>query len=203
MLASSGSARWQPRRWQWWLSQRVSGLSVRPAVSLLPADSVRTMISYPWLTGTYRSSSSAYCRRLIERFGAAWPFIPPETAQGSGLQDRRLLKKGIRKAPDVALLPNPAVYENQGGAARGAAGPAPAPPLSLGRPARRAPCPQPRDSPPDQHGHSPRTPDAYSPPIFPDRSPARRSQTPGLSLMEGSGRVGQPTGRVPSTRYQV
>jgi hypothetical protein len=32
----SGSARWQPRGWQWWLSQGVSGLPVRPAVSLLP-----------------------------------------------------------------------------------------------------------------------------------------------------------------------
>jgi hypothetical protein len=34
-----GSARWRPPRWQWWLSQRVSRLPVRPAESLLPNDS--------------------------------------------------------------------------------------------------------------------------------------------------------------------
>ena len=58
------------------------------------ADSVRTMISYPWRTGAYRSSSSAYCRRLIERFGVALPVISLGL-QGSGLQDRRLLKRAF------------------------------------------------------------------------------------------------------------
>jgi hypothetical protein len=72
------------------------------------------MISYPWLTGAHRSSSAAYCGRLIERFGVALPVISLGL-QGSGLQDRRLFK-GHSEDPDVALLPNPAVYENQGGA---------------------------------------------------------------------------------------
>lgn len=40
------------------------------------AESVRTMISYPWRTGAHRSSSSAYCGRLIGRFGVALPVIP-------------------------------------------------------------------------------------------------------------------------------
>jgi hypothetical protein len=72
------------------------------------------MISYTWLTGAHRSSSSAYCGRLIERFGVALPVISLGL-QGSGLQDRRPFK-GHSEDPDVALLPNPAVYENQGGA---------------------------------------------------------------------------------------
>ena len=52
--------------------------------SLMPnADSVRTMISCPWRTGTYRSSSSAHCGRLMERFGVAMPFIPWDCIKGA------------------------------------------------------------------------------------------------------------------------
>ena len=75
--------------------------------------------------------------------GGRVPPWPPERHTGTTMWVRRrgavcktagLLKKGIRKTPDVAPLPNPAVYENQGGA-WGAAGPASAPGLCLG-PAR-------------------------------------------------------------------
>jgi hypothetical protein len=90
---------------------------VLQSVSFLIADSVRMMISYPWLTGAYRSSGSAYCGRLIERFGVALPVISLGTARERScrLRDRRLFK-GHSEDPDVTLLPNPAVYENKGGA---------------------------------------------------------------------------------------
>jgi hypothetical protein len=56
----------------------------------------------------------AYCGRPIERFGVALPVISLGL-QGNGPQDR-LLFKGHPEDPGVALLPDPAVDENQGGA---------------------------------------------------------------------------------------
>ena len=100
-----------------------------------PADSVRTMISCPWHTGTYRSSSSAHCGRLMERFGVAMQFIPWDCIRERSARPSAS-KGAVGRFLDAASLPNPAVYENQGGAECGAAGPASAPGLCLGRLAR-------------------------------------------------------------------
>jgi hypothetical protein len=77
------------------------------------------------------------------------------TAYGSGLQDRRLLKGHSEPQTWLRCRIWPCMRIK-------------AAPLSLGRPARRAPYP-PARLPPDQHGHSSRRPDAYSPPVLPDQ----------------------------------
>jgi len=94
------------------------------------ADSVRTMISYPWRTGAYRSSSSAYCGGVIERFRVArhsfrWDCIRERSARPSGFS-----RRDTRRGPDLIhcrIRP----YMNQGGAAG-----APATGLCVGTPAR-------------------------------------------------------------------
>jgi hypothetical protein len=77
-------------------------------------------ISYPWLVEAYRSSSSAY-RGYPLKASSGLAVQPYGPHKGAVCKTVGLLKKGIRKTPDVAPLPNPAVYENQGGAF-GAAG---------------------------------------------------------------------------------
>jgi DNA invertase Pin-like site-specific DNA recombinase len=63
----SGSACWQPRRWQWWLSQRVSGLPVRPAVSLLPPIPGGSQLWRLPTVGACRSASSGHQERWLAR----------------------------------------------------------------------------------------------------------------------------------------
>jgi len=96
----------------------------------LPADSVRTMISCSWRTGAYRSSSSAYCGRLIERFGVALPLIPLGLHKGAVCKTVGFSRRDPRRGPDLIhcrIRP----YMNQGGAAG-----APATGLCVGTPAR-------------------------------------------------------------------
>jgi hypothetical protein len=61
------------------------------------ADSARKMNSYPWRYICVQIVQFGVSGNLAGRFGVAWLFTPC-TAYGSGLQDRRLPNKGIRKA---------------------------------------------------------------------------------------------------------
>jgi hypothetical protein len=119
-------------------SDRDAALPLFKSVSDLIADSVRTMISCPWRTGTYRSSSSAHCGRLMERFGVAMPFIPWDCIRERSARPSAS-QKSIRKTSDVAPLPNLALYENQARRLRRRGPRRQRRRSALGRPARRTP----------------------------------------------------------------
>jgi len=66
--------------------------------------------------GTYAHRSFLRAYKYLKG-ASAWPgHLPPWTHMGAVCKTVGL-SKGIRKNPDVAPPPNPAVYENQGGSA--------------------------------------------------------------------------------------
>jgi hypothetical protein len=148
-------------------------------VRTLPADSVRTTISYPWPTDAYRSSSSvsAVVPRTLQ---ASWPFRPTDRIRERSARPSAS-QKGIRKTPDVALLPNLAVHENQGGAC-GAACPASAPGSAFGRPACRT-----RATRQDEQikAGQPDTQNGCGPRSRPPRHPLSSSRPPRLGRATG------------------